>query len=155
MENKTRGIEKKKRWKVERVNNSHMERQVDEKFIKKTLSRLRCSSKSGRVSCLHSRRSAPQRALTSAYPVSPHRLPGKKAVLFQTQLEAKRKKEIPTQVGGDYSSCRLDLTSKTTFRYIWTGKRRREKNFWFFSLYLFPFHLFKGPQETEFHHRTA
>jgi hypothetical protein len=152
MENKTRGIGKK-RWKVERVNNSHMERQVDEKFIKKTLSRLRCSSKvagslASTLDAVHRRGHWPQ-------PIQslPTGCRAKRRYYFKRNLR-RREKRNTYAGGGDYSSCRLDLTSKTTFRYM-NGKKEKRKNFWFFSLYLFPFHLFKGPQETEFHHRTA
>lgn len=106
-----------------------MERQVDEKFIKKKDSlALEVLIKSARVSCLHSRRSAPQRALTSAYPVSPHRLPGKKAVLFQTQLEAKREKKYLRRGGLLLLSTRLNKQKQHLYTYM-NGKKEKRKNF--------------------------
>jgi hypothetical protein len=70
--------------------------------------------------------STPQRALTSAYGVSPHRLPGKSQKGYgpfrKKKLEAKR--EIDVQGGGDYS-CRLDITQRLTNKQ--NNKYEREK----------------------------
>ena len=103
-----------------------MERQVDEKFIKKTLSRLRCSSHQKCPAVLPlSTECAAKGTDLSLSSLSPQ-VAGQEAV-FQTQLEAKGK-EIPGKEGGLLLlSTRLNKQNNIGSIYIYiymNGKRR-------------------------------